>query len=191
MEIYFEPAILPLAWVQHTVAPPHLATSASAATFAPFRMRHPRQFLRVIHTSQIPVRVSLGLKSLFSGVTWQLTSNFWCEDTVQKYTPAVRVKYCTSENGSGTNVGEQVLQGIKARTLALHHDGVRKEGRHELGFIFFYQSQFQTWQPAGLLLHGFMSAVPDGRLKFDRRRRRHRNVNIDTHRAEVLQLQGV
>lgn len=39
---------------------------------------------RVIHTSQIPVRVSLGLKSRFSGVTRQLTSNFRCEDTGSK-----------------------------------------------------------------------------------------------------------
>lgn len=59
---------------------------------------------RVIHTSQISVRVSFGLKSLFSGVTWQLTSNFWCGDTVQKYTPATRVKYCISKNESRTNV---------------------------------------------------------------------------------------
>lgn len=86
-------------------------TYSSAASFSHFCLRGDvRSFSNktpaavstksVIHTSQIPVRVSLGLKSLFSGVTRQLTSNFRCEDTVQKYTPAIRVKYCISKNKS-------------------------------------------------------------------------------------------
>lgn len=81
----------PPRWMEIYFRPPSAAgsrpTYSSAASFGHFCLRGDvRSFSnktpaagsakRVIHTSQIPVRVSSGLKSLFSGVTWQLTRNF-------------------------------------------------------------------------------------------------------------------